>query len=136
MQGTQTQKTETEKSPRFKISITYQLQFYFVELFSVFSALPPHPSIPPPVNSLTKMYFMIAFLLEFCFANMNLRFLIDWLHYSVCMFGADETMAFATMKPTKPGLEEPLEQIHKIRITLSSKNVKNLEKGMTFIYLF
>ncbi|KAG6422597.1 hypothetical protein SASPL_119175 [Salvia splendens] len=40
----------------------------------------------------------------------------------------NETMAFATMKPTKPGLEEPLEQIHKIRITLSSKNVKNLEK--------
>ncbi|KAK8512019.1 hypothetical protein V6N12_074703 [Hibiscus sabdariffa] len=38
------------------------------------------------------------------------------------------TMAFAAMKPTKPGLEEPQEQIHKIRITLSSKNVKNLEK--------
>ncbi|KAJ8427491.1 hypothetical protein Cgig2_013572 [Carnegiea gigantea] len=37
------------------------------------------------------------------------------------------TMAYA-MKPTKPGLEEPQEQIHKIRITLSSKNVKNLEK--------
>ncbi|KAI6674884.1 hypothetical protein NL676_002790 [Syzygium grande] len=36
-------------------------------------------------------------------------------------------MAYA-MKPTKPGLEEPQEQIHKIRITLSSKNVKNLEK--------
>lgn len=38
-------------------------------------------------------------------------------------------MAYAAMKPTKAGLEEPLEQIHKIRITLSSKNVKNLEKG-------
>ncbi|KAK8636496.1 hypothetical protein V6N13_124242 [Hibiscus sabdariffa] len=37
-------------------------------------------------------------------------------------------MAYATMKPTKPGLEEPQEQIHKIRITLSSKNVKNFEK--------
>jgi small subunit ribosomal protein S20e len=33
------------------------------------------------------------------------------------------------MKPTKPGLEESQEQIHKIRITLSSKHVKNLEKG-------
>ncbi|RWW59369.1 hypothetical protein BHE74_00033696 [Ensete ventricosum] len=33
------------------------------------------------------------------------------------------------MKPTKPGLEEPQEQLHRIRITLSSKNVKNLEKG-------
>uniref|UniRef100_A0A5B7BZ07 Putative 40S ribosomal protein S20-1-like n=1 Tax=Davidia involucrata TaxID=16924 RepID=A0A5B7BZ07_DAVIN len=32
------------------------------------------------------------------------------------------------VKPTKPGLEEPQEQIHKIRITLSSKNVKTLEK--------
>ncbi|CAL5366848.1 unnamed protein product [Camellia sinensis] len=38
------------------------------------------------------------------------------------------TMAYAAMKPTKPGLEESQEQIHKIRITLSSKNVKNLEK--------
>lgn len=41
-------------------------------------------------------------------------------------------MAYAAMKPTKAGLEEPLEQIHKIRITLSSKNVKNLEKGSVF----
>ena len=37
---------------------------------------------------------------------------------------------YAAMKPTKPGLEESQEQIHKIRITLSSKHVKNLEKGM------
>lgn len=36
--------------------------------------------------------------------------------------------AYAAMKPTKPGLEEPAEMVHKIRITLSSKNVKNLEK--------
>jgi len=40
-------------------------------------------------------------------------------------------MAYA-MKPTKPGLEETQEQIHKIRITLSSKDVKNLEKGTSF----
>ncbi|KAD3336289.1 hypothetical protein E3N88_31808 [Mikania micrantha] len=40
----------------------------------------------------------------------------------------NKKMAYAAMKPTKPGQEEPLEQIHKIRITLSSKNVKNLEK--------
>ncbi|KAK4801728.1 hypothetical protein SAY86_022215 [Trapa natans] len=32
------------------------------------------------------------------------------------------------VKPTKRGLEEPQTQIHKIRTTLSSKNVKNLEK--------
>lgn len=38
-------------------------------------------------------------------------------------------MAYAAMKPTKPGLEETQEQLHRIRITLSSKNVKNLEKG-------
>ena len=43
-------------------------------------------------------------------------------------------MAYAAMKPTKPGLEEPQEAIHKIRITLSSKNVKNLEKGL-FLFL-
>lgn len=44
-------------------------------------------------------------------------------------------MAYA-MKPTKPGLEEPQEQIHKIRITLSSKNVKNLEKGLFRLFGF
>lgn len=44
-------------------------------------------------------------------------------------------MAYAAMKPTKPGLEEPQEQIHKIRITLSSKNVKNLEKGPYFFHI-
>ena len=44
---------------------------------------------------------------------------------------------YAAMKPNKPGLEESQEQIHKIRITLSSKHVKNLEKGMKlFILLF
>ncbi|GJX97684.1 40S ribosomal protein S20-2 [Tanacetum coccineum] len=42
-------------------------------------------------------------------------------------------MAYAAVKTTKPGLEEPQEQIHKIRITLSSKNVKNLEKGLLLI---
>ncbi|CAI0404372.1 unnamed protein product [Linum tenue] len=35
---------------------------------------------------------------------------------------------YAAIKPAKAGLEEPQEQTHKIRITLSSKNVKNLEK--------
>ncbi|KAL6574899.1 Small ribosomal subunit protein uS10y [Orobanche minor] len=34
----------------------------------------------------------------------------------------------AYMKPTKTGMEQTQEQVHKIRITLSSKNVKNLEK--------
>uniref|UniRef100_A0A9I9E709 Uncharacterized protein n=1 Tax=Cucumis melo TaxID=3656 RepID=A0A9I9E709_CUCME len=38
-------------------------------------------------------------------------------------------MVYAVMKPIKPSLEETQEQIHEIRITLSSKNVKNLEKG-------
>lgn len=37
-------------------------------------------------------------------------------------------MAYVAVKPTKAGLEEPLEQVHKIRITLSSKNVKNSER--------
>ena len=34
------------------------------------------------------------------------------------------------MKPGKLGLEEAQEMLHRIRITLSSKNVKNLEKGI------
>ncbi|KAI3412854.1 Ribosomal_S10 domain-containing protein, partial [Psidium guajava] len=32
------------------------------------------------------------------------------------------------MKPAKPGLEESVEEILKIRIALTSKNVKNLKK--------
>lgn len=44
-------------------------------------------------------------------------------------------MAYAAMKPAKAGLEDAQEQIHKIRITLSSKNVKNLEKGNS-LHLF
>jgi hypothetical protein len=47
------------------------------------------------------------------------------MNYSVLLW----TMAYAAPKPTKVGLEESQEQIHKIRITLSSKHVKNLEKG-------
>lgn len=45
-------------------------------------------------------------------------------------------MAFTAMKPTKPGFEESKEQEHRIRITLSSKNVKNLEKGIFWRLLF
>ncbi|KAG0492226.1 hypothetical protein HPP92_005624 [Vanilla planifolia] len=37
-------------------------------------------------------------------------------------------MAYAAVKSSKPGFEEPRDQEHRIRITLSSKNVKNLEK--------
>jgi small subunit ribosomal protein S20e len=33
------------------------------------------------------------------------------------------------LKPGKLGLEEPQEALHRIRITLSSKSIKNLEKG-------
>ncbi|ERN11053.1 hypothetical protein AMTRI_Chr04g181360 [Amborella trichopoda] len=37
-------------------------------------------------------------------------------------------MALGMMKPMKAGLEEPQVPLNRIRITLSSKNVKNLEK--------
>ncbi|KAL2632950.1 hypothetical protein R1flu_004429 [Riccia fluitans] len=37
-------------------------------------------------------------------------------------------MAALPTKPAKVGVEEATETIHRIRITLSSKNVKNLEK--------
>jgi small subunit ribosomal protein S20e len=43
-------------------------------------------------------------------------------------------MALAKMKPVKPGLEEYHDQVQRVRITLSSKNVKNLEKGVFFFY--
>lgn len=35
----------------------------------------------------------------------------------------------ATKPVSKPGLEEEVAQVHRIRITLTSKNVKALEKG-------
>ncbi len=36
----------------------------------------------------------------------------------------------AAVKPVgKPGLEEDTAPVHRIRITLTSRNVKNLEKG-------
>lgn len=42
---------------------------------------------------------------------------------------------YAAIKPAvKPGYEETQEPFHKIRITLSSKNVKNLEKGLSNFY--
>ncbi|KAI8031264.1 40S ribosomal protein S20-2 [Camellia lanceoleosa] len=40
-------------------------------------------------------------------------------------------MAYAAMRQTKVGLEKSQEQIHRIIITLSSKNVKILEKEPT-----
>lgn len=43
----------------------------------------------------------------------------------------DNEENMATTKPTKAGLEETTQAAHhKIRISLSSRNVKNLEKGM------
>lgn len=44
-------------------------------------------------------------------------------------------MAYAAMKPTKSGLEEPQEQIHKIRITLSSKKREESWKRYSFVYI-
>ncbi|KAF9618895.1 hypothetical protein IFM89_002890 [Coptis chinensis] len=38
-------------------------------------------------------------------------------------------MAMSMQKPAKQGYEEQEPDVHRIRITLSSKNVKNLEKG-------
>ena len=35
----------------------------------------------------------------------------------------------SVVKPRKLGIEEPHEALHKIHITLSSKSIKNLEKG-------
>ncbi|CAH2070345.1 unnamed protein product [Thlaspi arvense] len=50
----------------------------------------------------------------------------------VSLSSLKKAMAYAPpMKQGKAGFEEPQEQIHKIRITLSSKNVKNLEKVCT-----
>jgi hypothetical protein len=43
--------------------------------------------------------------------------------------GDDDQMA--AMKPAagKPGMEEEVASVHRIRITLTSRNVRNLESG-------
>lgn len=67
-----------------------------------------------------------------------LLWVMEWLSDDIYLFYSRkqiEVMAYQAVKSTKPGLEEPQEQVHKIRITLSSKNVKNLEKGMHFILI-
>jgi small subunit ribosomal protein S20e len=38
-------------------------------------------------------------------------------------------VSYGAMKPTKLGVEETRDQLNRIRITLSSRDVKNLEKG-------
>ncbi len=38
--------------------------------------------------------------------------------------------SYAKPDPNKPGVEETQVQIHRIRITLTSPNVKSLEKGI------
>ncbi|CAL5364153.1 unnamed protein product [Camellia sinensis] len=57
--------------------------------------------------------------------------LLTFSHLSSSENGA--TMAYAAMKSMTPGLEKSQEQIHKIRITLSSKNAKNLEKEIIIL---
>ncbi|KAJ6978087.1 hypothetical protein NC653_029860 [Populus alba x Populus x berolinensis] len=56
-----------------------------------------------------------------------------FVHFDCVIEKCKEKMAaaYGAMKAQKPGLEETQEQIHKIRITLSSKDVKNLEKVCT-----
>lgn len=56
---------------------------------------------------------------EICDLFFSWRTWMSWL----------QIMAALPMKPGKVGVEEATETIHRIRITLSSKNVKNLEKG-------
>ncbi|KAK9095417.1 hypothetical protein Scep_026886 [Stephania cephalantha] len=41
---------------------------------------------------------------------------------------------YAAMKPTKAGFEDTQQPEHRIRITLSSKSVKNLEKVTQKLY--
>ncbi|KAL3603743.1 hypothetical protein D5086_004602 [Populus alba] len=57
-------------------------------------------------------------LLSLCFINISRSTLATLA----------KIMALAAMKPMKIGLEEYHDQVHRVRITLSSKNVKNLEK--------
>ncbi|KAF2315749.1 hypothetical protein GH714_040286 [Hevea brasiliensis] len=81
-------------------------------------------------NSVYVLSTLFAFGLSYAVSK--------WVNEDVDLLGSNaewewkvkEKMAaaYGAMKPTKAGLEESQEQIHKIRITLSSKNVKNLEK--------
>ncbi|KAI3926918.1 hypothetical protein MKX01_032833 [Papaver californicum] len=52
------------------------------------------------------------------------------IEFVYLLFRLERMAAAGMLKPMKQGFEEPHEQLHRIRITLSSKNVKNLEKDI------
>ena len=51
------------------------------------------------------------------------------LHFSLVQMSALKAVG-------KPGQEEDVAQVHRIRITLTSRNVKNLEKGAKLLPCF
>ena len=75
--------------------------------------------------------FISTVMWWWCFWIDEKRWEISLFLIGICLSGkgSKETMAYA-LKPAKQlGADEGPEQIHKIRITLTSKSVKNLEKG-------
>lgn len=89
----------------------------------LFLNLKPIPNYLILLNSRLLLYPVPSF--SFCCGAL--------IPSSLSLYSDQTIMAYAAAKPTKPGLEESQEQIHKIRITLSSKHVQNLEKGMFIV---
>ena len=58
----------------------------------------------------------------------------DILHELTCC-GVLLAQMSALKAVGKPGQEEDVAQVHRIRITLTSRNVKNLEKGVELLPL-
>ncbi|KAG5412242.1 hypothetical protein IGI04_008561 [Brassica rapa subsp. trilocularis] len=80
-------------------------------------------------NSFNECLFFSMFLLLLASKYKHLK-----IHPQTCVNPnmkkevQSQKVDHVAMKPTKSGLEETFEQIQKIKITLSSKNAKNLEK--------
>ena len=101
---------------------------------------PPRSAQGIKNSLLGLLYFYrdVMMMLLIRWKMMRNRPLFIYLFIVICFSGkgSKETMAYA-LKPAKQlGVDEGPEQIHKIRITLTSKSVKNLEKGTPKNLLF
>lgn len=101
-----------------------------------------NPYFQPPRSAQGIKKSLLGLLYFYCDVMMMLlnrwEISLFFIIIGICLSGkgSKETMAYA-LKPAKQlGADEGPEQIHKIRITLTSKSVKNLEKGTQKTFFF
>eukprot|EP00889_Picochlorum_renovo_P001838 jgi/Picre1/28868/NNA_004264.t1 len=94
-----------------------------------FAVLDPHPVLAGQASiTLTIPHVLLGDLRDLQAWHIGHAFLAapSWKYFEINEY---DDMATAIKPVTKPGVEEAeAPQVHRIRITLTSKNVKNLEK--------